>query len=211
LKLRRATRTAPLRDPDAPALFLKLPVGRGIRVSNAMFWRICAENRDWRLERTAKGELICMAPAGAESGGQNAYLTMRLGVWTQADGRGKFFDSSAGFKLPNGATRAPDASWILLERWLAVPPKERKRFAPICPDFVVELRSPTDSLPEVRAKMREYLEQGARLGWMIDPIDQKVEIYRPGRDVEVLDRPSSLSGEDVLPGFTLELQGILFD
>jgi Uma2 family endonuclease len=188
-----------------------VPTHSGLRVSHKAFWNLCRFNRDLRLERTARGELIVMTPAGTESSGRNALLTMRLGIWTEADGSGKFFDSSAGYTLPNGATRAPDASWILWERWNALASEKREKFAPICPDFVVELQSPSDTRTEVRKKMAEYLEQGARLGWLIDPQTCQVEIYRPGRSVEALDHPTTLSGEDVLPGFVLDLKGILFD
>jgi Uma2 family endonuclease len=188
-----------------------VPPGVKLRVSNAGFWRLCGANSDLRLERTARGELIIMSPAGTESGGQNAILTMRLGIWTEADGTGKHFDSSTGYTLPNGATRSPDASWIHKERWNTLTLKEKRRFAPICPDFAVELCSPTDDRKEVQEKMREYLSCGLRLGWLIDPEAGIVEIYRPGRPVETLEKPAVLSGEDVLPGFVLDLKGILFD
>ena len=152
-----------------------------------------------------------MAPAGSESGWRNGKLTMRLGAWAEADGTGEFFDSSTGYTLPNGAVRAPDASWIVRDRWLALPLLARKRFAPICPDFVVEITSPSDTLKIAREKMLEYLDQGVRLGWLLDPEHALVEIYRSGRPVETLNRPAALSGEDVLPGFVLDLKGILFD
>ena len=198
-------------QPGRPGLRLDLPRGARLRVSPKMFWRLCCANRDLRLERTATGRLIVMAPAGAESGGRNADLIVDLGIWARADGTGKVFDSSAGFTLPNGAVRAPDVAWIRLDRWRAVPAEARKRFASICPDFVAELRSPSDSLAEVRRKMVEYIDQGAHLGWLIDPIRGAVEVYRPRREAEVLERPATLSGEDVLPGFVLELRGILGD
>ncbi|HEX8203392.1 MAG TPA: Uma2 family endonuclease, partial [Isosphaeraceae bacterium] len=146
---------------------------------------------------------------GAESGGQNLTLSGQLYVWVKTSGLGRAFDSSAGFTLPSGAIRAPDASWVAQDRWDALTPEERKGFAPLCPDFVVELRSPTDRLQEVRAKMREYRSQGARLGWLIDPKRKAVEVYRPRRRVEVLQAPATLSGEDILPGFVLDLKGIL--
>ena len=152
-----------------------------------------------------------MAPAGSESGWRNGKLTMRLGIWAEGDGTGEFFDSSTGYTLPNGAVRSPDASWIIRQRWSAIPGQDRKRFAPICPDFVVELTSPSDTLKDIREKMLEYLSQGVRLGWLLDPKHANVEIYRPGRPVEALNRPATLSGEDVLPGFVLDLEGILFD
>jgi Uma2 family endonuclease len=190
---------------------LMVPRRSGLRASAEAFWQLCAANPELRLERTSRGEVIVMAPAGADSGWRNGKLTMRLGIWSVADGSGEFFDSSTGYTLPNGAVRSPDASWIVRERWLAVPPENRKKFASICPDFVVEITSPTDTLKKTRKKMHEYLDQGARLGWLLDPPTGLVEVYRPGREVESLRRPATLSGEDVLPGFVLDLQGILFD
>ncbi len=170
---------------------------------------LSSANSDLRLERSAEGELIIMSPAGAGSGRRNHKLSQRLGNWVDATGLGVAFDSSAGFRLPNNAVRSPDASWVTLDRWNALAPDEQERYAPLCPDFVVELRSPSDPLPEVRAKMREYLDQGARLGWLIDPLRNTVEIFRPGRPVEVREAPATLSGDDVLPGFVLDLNGIL--
>ncbi len=190
---------------------LRLPARACLRISTEMFWRLCGANPDLRLERTAKGRLIVMAPAGAESGGQNADLVTDVNVWARVDGTGKVFDASAGFTLPDGAVRAPDVAWIRLDRWQAVPGEARKKFAPICPDFVAELRSPSDSLPMLRRKMVEYIAQGVRLGWLLDPIAGRVEIHRPGREVEILQRPATLSGEDVLPGLVLDLRGILDD
>ncbi len=190
---------------------LELPRSARLHVSGEMFERICRENPDLRLERTAKGKLVVMAPAGSESGGTNADLVVSIGIWTRADGTGKIFESSAGFTLPNGAICAPDVAWIKLDRYLPIPLEQRRRLAPICPDFVVELRSPSDRLKALQRKMRQYVSQGVRLGWLLDPFTGRVEIYRPGREVEVLDRPASLSGEDVLPGFVLDLRGILFD
>jgi Uma2 family endonuclease len=207
---RRRGRAQSLRKVERISLVVPSPRS-GLRVTDRVFWWLCGANSDLRLERTARGELIVMSPAGAETGGRNAKLTMRLGIWAQADGTGEFFDSSTGYTLPNGATRSPDASWIVRHRWEALTPAQRRRFAPICPDFVVELRSPPDTKEDARAKMREYLEQGARLGWLLDPDTTEVEIYRPGRPVETLSRPVTLSGEDVLPGFVLDLKGILFD
>lgn len=190
---------------------LGLPARARLRVSPEMFWRLCGANPDLRLERTAKGRLIVMAPAGSESGGQNADLVTDVNVWARTDGTGKVFDSSTGFTLPNGAVRAPDVAWVRLDRWHAIPGEARRKFAPICPDFVLELRSPSDSPAALRRKMVEYIDQGARLGWLIDPMTGRVEVYRPGREVEVLDRPATLAGEDVLPGFVLDLHGILVD
>lgn len=150
-----------------------------------------------------------MAPAGAESGGRSASLVARLWIWNEARRLGRVFDSSAGFTLPNGAIRSPDAAWIASERWNALSAKDRQGFAHVVPDFAVELRSATDRLKDVQAKPREYVEQGVRLAWLIDPIGQAVEIHRSNRGVEVLSKPAELWGEEVLPGFRLELQGIL--
>ncbi|MDF5734127.1 MULTISPECIES: Uma2 family endonuclease [unclassified Nostoc] len=179
-----------------------------IELTDEQFFQLCQNNRDLRLERTAEGELIIMPPTGWESGNRNSRLTQRLGNWADADGTGLAFDSSTGFKLPNGANRSPDASWVSQERLEALNPNP-DRFLPIAPDFAVELRSASDSLKTVQQKMQEYIDNGVRLGWLINPQNQQVEIYRPGQDVEVLQSPSSLSGEDVLPGFLLDLAQIL--
>jgi Uma2 family endonuclease len=150
-----------------------------------------------------------MPPTGGETSNRNARLTQRLMNWADTNELGIAFDSNGGFKLPNGADRAPDASWIKIERWNALTSEQRQKFLPLCPDFVVELRSPTDSLKTTQEKMQEYIDNGARLGWLIDQKNQRVEIYRQGQDVEILQSPASLSGEDVLPGFVLDLKGIL--
>ena len=199
----------PVRSEDSVPLAVSPDIR--LHVSNEDFERLCRKNPDLRLERTARGELIVMAPAGTESGGRNGKLTQRMGNWSDADGTGEFFDSSTGYTLPDGATRSPDASWIRKDRWNALTSEQKRKFAPICPDFIVELCSPSDDREEVRQKMREYLACGSRLGWLIDPSDGTVEVYRPGRPVETLHRPSTLSGEDVLPGFVLALKGILFE
>ena len=148
-------------------------------------------------------------PTGSESGKRNAKIATQLGVWGEANEQlGEYFDSSTGFELPNGANRSPDASWIQKERWEALTPEQRKGFAPLCPDFVLELRSETDNLNDLREKMQEYMDNGARLGWLIDPHNKRVEIYRIGQAVEVLENPTTLSGETVLPRFTLTLKRI---
>ncbi|MEH2075507.1 MAG: Uma2 family endonuclease [Nostoc sp.] len=186
-----------------------------IELTDEQFFQLCQNNRDLRLERTAEGELIIMPPTGWESGNRNSRLTQRLGNWADADGTGLAFDSSTGFKLPNGANRSPDASWVSRKRLEALNP-DPDRFLPLAPDFAVELRSASDSLKTVQQKMQEYIDNSVRLSWLIDPQNQQVEIYRPGRDVEILRRrspsqtsPTSLSGEDVLPGFILDLAQIL--
>ncbi|MBW4612376.1 MAG: Uma2 family endonuclease [Desmonostoc vinosum HA7617-LM4] len=187
---------------------LILNLSPAIELTDDQFLQLCLNNRDLRLERTAEGELIIMPPTGWESGNRNSKLTQRLGNWTDADGTGLAFDSSTGYKLPNGANRSPDASWVSRKRLAALNPDPAK-FLPIAPDFAVELRSANDSLQTVQQKMQEYIDNGVHLGWLIDPQNQQVEIYRPGQDVEVLQSPTSLSGEDVLPGFVLDLAQIL--
>jgi Uma2 family endonuclease len=179
-----------------------------IELTDEQFFQLCQNNRNLRLERTAEGELIIMPPTGWESGNRNSRLTQRLGNWADADGTGLAFDSSTGFKLPNGANRSPDASWVSRQRLEALNP-DPDRFLPIAPDFAVELRSASDSLRTVQQKMQEYIDNGVRLGWLIDPQNQQVEIYRQGKEIEVLRLPINLSGEDVLPGFILNLAQIL--
>jgi Uma2 family endonuclease len=192
-------------------LALAVPPDVRLRVSDEDFWRLCQENPDLQLERTAEGELIVMPPAAPDGSRRNMSLGAQLWTWNQQTGLGVAFDSSAGFTLPNSAIRGPDAAWMRRERWDALPQAERERFSHISPDFVVELRSKSNEMKDLREKMEEYMGQGARLGWLIDPRDGTVEVYRPGRPVETLQRPATLSGEDVLPGFVLDLKGILFD
>ena len=184
---------------------LTLNLKPAMELTDEQFEQICRANRDLRFERTAQGELIVMSPTGGETGNWNSSLTGQLWFWNQQTKLGKGFDSSTGFKLPNGATRSPDVAWVQQDRWNALTPEQKKKFIPLCPDFVIELR-PTDDLEDARAKMREYLENGASLGWLINPQDQQVEIYRPGQPIEILDRSNILSGETVLPGFTLDLR-----
>jgi Uma2 family endonuclease len=188
------------------ALILNLnPV---MELTNEQFLQLCQNNRDLRLERTSEGELIIMPPTGWGSGNRNIKLSARLETWAEADGIGLAFDSSTGFKLPNGADRSPDASWVRMERIEAIKPNPAS-FMPLAPDFAVELRSASDSLEPLQSKMQEYISCGVRLAWLIDPQNRRVEIYRSGSNVEVLQSPTSLTGEDVLPGFVLDLQGIL--
>lgn len=203
---RPVTTTFPVLLPASFGTF-KLLLEEG-RFTTADFEVFAAENPDLRLEMTKEGEMIIMMPANAASSNRNGKLTARLFNWTEADGTGMAFDSSAGFTLPNGAERSPDASWIRADRWQALTKEERDSFSPICPDFVVELRSKTDRLKPLQAKMKEYIECGARLGWLIDPKERKVHVYRPDAPVEVLDNPHEISGEPVLKGFVLKLEGI---
>ncbi|MBN3908951.1 MAG: Uma2 family endonuclease [Nostoc sp. NMS1] len=180
-----------------------------IDLTDEQFFQMCQKNRDYRFERTASGELLIMPPTGSDTGNRNFDMVVELGIWNKQTKLGKGFDSSTGFTLPNGSERSPDASWVKIERWNALTPEQQEKFAPICPDFVVELRSPSDSLKDLQEKMQEYIENGAQLGWLIDRKNKRVEIYRPGKDVEILDNPASLSGENILPGFVLNLQQIM--
>jgi Uma2 family endonuclease len=177
-------------------------------LSDDQFFTLCAQNQDLRFERTAQGELVVMSPAGSNSGRRNASLTGQLWVWSTETGLGEVFDSSSGFILPNGAIRSPDAAWIASHRWDALTSQQKEQFAPLCPDFVIELRSANDALKPLQEKMQEYLDNGTSLGWLIDPQSQTVEIYRSGQSVESLQAPDSLSGETILPGFVLNLKGI---
>jgi Uma2 family endonuclease len=194
-----------------PSSTMTLKFRPDLGLSDETFWGFCRANPDLRLERTADGELVIMAPAGSDSGRVNSRLNLRVGAWSERANLGEVFDSSAGFTLPNGAIRSPDAAWMTRERWDALPRDDQIRFAHVTPDFVAELRSVSDEMSKLRGKMQEYIEQGARLGWLIDPESGTVEIYRPDRPVETLNRPEVLSGEGVLPGFVLVLKGILFD
>ncbi|KAM3113605.1 Uma2 family endonuclease [Phormidesmis sp. 146-33] len=180
-----------------------------IDLTDEQFYHLCQNNPDLRFERTAKGELIIMSPTGGETGKRNFSLTTQLGIWTEQDGSGVGFDSSTGFKLPNGANRSPDAAWILKDRWNALTPEQQGKFPPIAPDFVIELRSQTGSLETLEAKMQEYLDNGVRLGWLLDPQTPQAKIYRPGQPVQTLLSPTTLSGEDVLPGCVLDVERVL--
>ncbi len=190
-------------------LTFELPQNTALQVSRADFAAIAAVNRDLQLERTADGTLIVNPPTGSESGKRNLSIGAQLWIWAEANEiLGVAFDSSAGFELPNGAICAPDASWVRRDRWEALSQEEKEGFAPLCPDFVIELRSKRDRLATLQEKMHEYLANGARLGWLIDPQNQRVEIYRSDRELEVLKQPDQLSGEDILPDFTLDLHRI---
>ncbi|MBE9165548.1 MULTISPECIES: Uma2 family endonuclease [Microcoleaceae] len=190
---------------QSPATSIEL----SINLTDEQFFQLCQNNRDYQFERTASGELIIMPPTGSETSKRNIDLSYQLQAWSRQNNLGVAFDSSGGFKLPNGADRSPDASWVKKERWDALTPEQKDSFAPLCPDFVVELRSKTDSLKKLQEKMQEYIDNGARLGWLIDRQNRRVEIYRPGQSVEILQNPATVSGEDVLPGFVLDLAEIM--
>ncbi|KKD37771.1 MAG: Uma2 family endonuclease [Limnoraphis robusta] len=191
---------------ETETLSIELPRTLTLYVTQEQFTALTAANPDLRLERTAQGELIVNPPTGWETGECNSNLSGELYLWWRNSGEpGKVFDSSTGFILPNGATRSPDASWVSRERWEALTTEQKGTFANICPDFVVELRSSSDSLKSLQAKMKEYLDNGAKLSWLIDPQKKRVEIYRPELAVEVLENPAELSGEAVLTAFVLNL------
>lgn len=177
-------------------------------MTHEQFYAFCLANRDLRIERTANGEVVIMPPAFADTGNRNFNIAAQLWNWTEQDGTGIGFDSSAGFTLPNGATRSPDAAWIRLDRWNALTEEQKASFAPICPDFVIELRSSSDRLPGLQDKMQEYLANGARLGWLIDRKNRTVQIYRPNQEPEILDHPEAVSGHPELPGFVLRMAKI---
>ncbi len=189
--------------PIPPVLLRLAPA---VKLSDKQLFRICGLNDGLRIEQTAEGDLVIMTPEGSESGNTNFNLAARFSPWVLADGTGVGFGSSAGFRLPNGAMRNPDLAWIRRERWEALPRAQRRRFAPVCPDFVGELRAPSDPLRHLQDKMQEYIDNGAQLGWLIDPDEKTVYVYRPGEPVQRLDNPSSVSADPVLPGFVLELQ-----
>lgn len=176
-----------------------------LQLTDEVFAQLCQQNPNLRLERTAQGELIAMSPAGSESGRQNLSLSAQLWQWNQQAKLGVAFDSSAGFTLPNGAIRSPDAAWIEKTCWERLTPEQRRKFAPLCPDFVLELKSPSDELSTLQAKLREYMDNGAQLGWLIDSENQQVYCYRAEQPVQRLDQPSALSGETVLPNFVMDL------
>jgi len=180
-----------------------------LKVTDADFERIVKANPEWKFEQTAAGELVVVPPTGGTSGRKNLSLARQFGDWVEQNLQlGEGFDSSTLFRLPNSAKRSPDAAWVERRRWDALSRKQQDGYPPLCPDFVVELRSPTDSVEELQAKMEEYMDNGARLGWLINPQERQVEIYRAGQQVEVLQSPLTLSGEDVLTGFVLDLRRI---
>lgn len=187
---------------------LNLPSTLKLTISHEQFVQLAWVNQNLQLERTATGELIVMPPTGSDTGNKNADILGQLWLWNRQTQLGQIFDSSSGFHLPNGADRSPDVSWIGQDRWDTLTLEEKSGFAPLCPDFVLELRSKHDSLESLQQKMQEYQENGAKLGWLIDRNRKKVEIYRPKKSVEVQNSPNSLSGEDILPGFNLDLSEI---
>jgi Uma2 family endonuclease len=198
--------TTLLIQTESVPLTVNLPSIKSMSVEQ--FYEFCQANRDLRIERSASGEVIIMPPAFSDTGNRNIKIAQQLANWAEQDGTGETFDSSAGFTLPNGATRSPDASWIKLERWNALSEEQKASFAPICPDFVIELRSKSDTLSGLQDKMLEYSDNGASLGLLIDRKNRKVYIYRPNQEPEILDNPETVSGDPVLPGFALRMAKI---
>lgn len=175
------------------------------QITDAQFYDFCRRNPDLNFEMTARGEILIMPPVGGESGRRESKLNLKVGVWNERTNLGEVFSSSTVFRLPNGAKRSPDVAWIERSRWEALTVEEQEKFPLIAPDFVIELRSKTDALPPLQEKLREYIDNGVRLGWLINPQDQQVEIYRADQAVATIDLPAQLSGEDVMPGFVLDL------
>ena len=207
----RSVTTAQHRIPDHDASVggvLRVRLQPALCPTDDQFYEFCRLNRELRIERSAEGEVTIMPPAGWESARRNAEITAQLQAWATRNGTGTTADSSAGYVLPNGAVRSPDASWVSNARLASVTAEQRSRFLPLCPDFVIELRSPADRLPALQDKMAEYMANGASLGWLIDPLNREVFVYRPGLDVERLDAPESLSGHPVVTGFELRMGGI---
>ncbi len=204
----QATLAPPSTATDFDPTMLVLQLRPVFDLTDDQLAEIASLNGDLRLEWTAEGALEIMAPAHSRTGNRNIKLATRVTIWAEQDGTGETFDASAGFRLPNGAVRSPDVSWVRRERLAALTDTQRDTFLPLCPDFVLELRSDSDKLTTLQAKMREYLANGARLGWLIDPQTRTVHIYRPDAPVETLSNPERLSGDPVLPGFTLDLRPI---
>jgi Uma2 family endonuclease len=179
-----------------------------VDLDNDQFFAFCQLNRDWRIERTSEGELVVMPPTGWKTGSYNIRVSAALLAWADQEGSGVATDSSTGFDLPNGATRSPDAAWVKRTRLATLTDEQKAQFLPLCPDFVIELRSPSDNLKTLQDKMQEYTGNGAQLGWLVDPVDRHVYVYRPGIQTECLENPATVSGDPELPGFVLDLAKI---
>ena len=178
------------------------------QITDDQFYQLCRQNPDVKFERNAKGEITVMSPTGGETGNYNSEINADFVIWNRQAKLGVCFDSSTCFKLPNGANRSPDVSWIKQARWDALTAEQKQKFPPIAPDFLLELMSPTDSLKDTQDKMQEYMNNQVKLGWLINRKMRRVEIYRQGQEIEILECPRELSGEDILPGFVLNLQAV---
>ena len=179
-----------------------------IKLTSEQFYKLCQANPDLKLERNAQGDLIIMPPTGGETGKTNSNINAQIWFWNEQKQLGEVFDSSTGFTLPSGADRSPDVSWVEKSRWNALTKEQKEKFIPLCPDFVIEILSPNDSLKKTQNKMQEYIDNCCRVGWLINRKRQEVEIYRSGQDIEILKLPQTLSGENVLPGFVLNMRKI---
>jgi Uma2 family endonuclease len=197
-----------LAEPQVSQTYITLRLSPAIEITDDEFFAFCQLNRDLRFERTAEGDIIVMAPTGGETGNRNADITAQLVTWTKRDGTGAAFDSSTGFKLPNGADRSPDGSWVRKSRLAALTHEQKLKFLPLCPDFVIELLSPTDTLAVTQAKMDEYIENGAQLGWLIDPEMRQIHVYRSRQAVVLLENVVEIAADPELPGFVLDLHEI---
>ena len=186
-----------------------LDLRSSLDLNDDQFAKICQHNPDLKFERTSTGELVIVALTGGNTGRRNLKLSGRLLFWIEETGNGEGFDSSTGFKLPDGSIRSPDVAWLSSQRWQNLSPEQQQKIVPLCPDFLVELRSPSDDPRDLQKKMQTYLDNGLQLGWLLDPETQIVEIYRPDQVVEILAKPDRLSGEEILSGFVLHLNGIL--
>lgn len=195
-------------SPIAEVFPVQIRLDPVVELSDDQFLAFCRLNRDVRLERTVDGDIVILPPVGGETGARNANLVVSLGLWAREDGSGIVFDSSAGFRLRGKSVRAPDAAWVERSRLAQLTPEQKKKFLPLCPDFAIELRSPSDALAGLQETMEEYLDSGLRLGWLIDPPARSVYVYRAGESVEHLENPLQLSGDPVLRGFVLDLRRI---
>jgi Uma2 family endonuclease len=189
-------------------VYLSAPLELELQLSDEQFFELCHKHRDLRFERNAQGDLIIMPPTGGLTGNRNSDLNYQLNAWNRVKKLGKVFDSSTGFKLPNGANRSPDVSFITLEKWHNLTLEQQQKFLSLAPDFVIELKSPSDKLTDTQKKMKEYMDNGVKLGWLINPEKKEVEVYRQGQKKEILSSPSNINGEDILPDFTLDLTEI---
>jgi Uma2 family endonuclease len=178
------------------------------QMDDDQFFAFCARNKDLRIERSSNLDILIMSPEAGSSGGGNSRLIRRFDEWAEREGSGRAFGNSTGFTLPNRSVRSPDIAWVRNSRLRQLTKDEWEKFLPLCPDFVLELRSPSDRLTDLKTKMREYIDNGARLGWLLDPFSKQVQIYRPDSEPETLENPSSLSGEPILCGFVLNVQEI---
>jgi Uma2 family endonuclease len=199
------TKLPPVDPPTATMIAATLDLNPIINLTDEQFYTLCRANPDIKFERNADGTLVIMSPTGGETGNRNLELGADFAIWNRQAKLGVCFDSSTCFKLPNGAQRSPDLAWVQQKRWLALSPTQREQFPPIAPDFVLELLSPSDSLPATQTKMQEYIDNGVQLGWLIDRKTRTVEIYRPDQPVQTLTNPTHLSAPDLLPGFTLSI------